>query len=187
MSYHNDCGFVNSTVYCKVFDWLLNHTFTIWVQRWSGFIEDYNFWLAHESAGNRYSLFLPSTQIITFFTYFRVKFLREALRIAKKLHATCSLSCALHIFYRIVLKSVDNVFLDCTWEDSGILIDQTDLPPKSDCIDFRLFMISKVDTSWLDRIKFLNELDNGWLSRSTFSNKGYIFSRLNSEGEVFES
>lgn len=182
----DDCRFVDSVDLCNVLDRLLNHAFTIWIQSWSGLIENDYLRLSHQGTSDRDSLFLPPAEIIAFFSDFRLKFIWKSLLVVQKLHASSSFSCFFHVLKRVSFKSIRDVSLDCTREDSGVLVDQSDLFPQMGGVDVWLLVGAVVNLAWLDVIKLLNQFDYRWFARTALTDKSYILPLVNFEGNVIE-
>ena len=185
MSNYDNCWLVCSWTTCKVFDRLLNHAFTIRIKGWSGFIKYYYLWLSHQSTSYWHPLFLSSTQIITLLSYLRIKTFWKSFVITEKLEASSSFSCISDISFRIIFESINNVLFDGAREESGFLIDKSDLFSEMNGIDVGLVVRAIKNGSWFDLVEFFDKFDDGWFAWATLSNKSNILTLIYFEWKIF--
>lgn len=111
----------------QIFDRRLNHLLTIGVQRWSSLVENYNFWFTHQCPGNCYSLPLAPTQTSSSLSDLALKAFWKLRLQFQKFHAAGSFSSTLQVFDVVVLQSINNIFLNSSRKERGILIDEPNL------------------------------------------------------------
>jgi hypothetical protein len=109
MSDDDDSRFVRYFVACQSFDRLLDHMLAIGIKSRGCLIEYDNFRFSEQRPSNRYSLSLPSTELVALLSNLRLKHIRESLIIAQELHTTRLLSSLKYIFLRWIFIAINDI------------------------------------------------------------------------------